>query len=385
MSTRNSAEKLASNRKGKSVAGFFAGCGGLDYGFQNAGFDLKWSNELELNFADSYGSLTSHKCEVGDFWSVANLMPKVDLIIGGPPCQSFSLVGKRIKDDPRGKLVGGFLELILEQRPKAFLIENVAGMSASTYNGIRLPEFLASEFRKAGYNVLIERVDASDFFVPQRRKRLIVMGVLSPVRDLKMISQKSFANHLKIRTGISMPERKVTAKEALSDLPPAVLEKHQNSKYKTPANSAYSKIMRLGAGAEVSMQTMPTMSKLDREFVKHIPQGGNYLNIPDEISTTRIMKFKASGGRTTTYGRLSESEPAYTINTYFNRPNVGANYHYSEDRLITVREAMRLQSFPDFFTPTFKSQRELHVQIGNAVPPLLAEALALTLKASLDG
>ena len=179
--------------------------------------------------------------------------------------------------------------------------------------------------------------------------------------------------------------RKVTTKEALGDLPPAAAKKTQASKYLSKPMSAYSEIMRIGAGTEVTLQTMPTMSKLDREFIKYIPQGGNYEDIPDEISTTRIMKFKASGGRTTTYGRLSEVEPAYTINTYFNRPNVGANYHYSEERLITVREAMRLQSFPDFFTPTFKSQRELHIQIGNAVPPLLAEALALTIKDSLHG
>ena len=153
--------------------------------------------------------------------------------------------------------------------------------------------------------------------------------------------------------------------------------------YKSSPNSAFVEIMRIGSDNFVSLQTMPTMSALDKEFVKHIPQGGNYLNIPDEISTPRIMKFKMTGGRTTTYGRLSEELPAYTINTYFNRPNVGANYHYSEDRLITVREAMRLQSFPDLFTPIYKSLRELHIQIGNAVPPLLGEALAYTLLGSL--
>ena len=153
--------------------------------------------------------------------------------------------------------------------------------------------------------------------------------------------------------------------------------------YRSSPNSAFAELMRIGSNNLVSLQTMPTMSALDKEFVKHIPQGGNYLNIPDEISTPRIMKFKLTGGRTTTYGRLSEELPAYTINTYFNRPNVGANYHYSEDRLITVREAMRLQSFPDLFTPMYKSQRELHIQIGNAVPPLLGEALAYTLLGSL--
>jgi len=113
--------------------------------------------------------------------------------------------------------------------------------------------------------------------------------------------------------------------------------------------------------------------------VKHIPPGGNYTNIPDEISTTRIMSFKKTGGRTTTYGRLHPEKPAYTINTYFNRPNVGANYHYEDERLITVREALRLQSFPDHFTPYYSNQRSLHMQVGNAVPPLLARAIAESL------
>lgn len=368
----------------KTVGGFFVGCGGLDFGFQCAGFQIKWANELETSFAHSYESLTHHSCQVGDFWKVANLVPEVDLIIGGPPCQSFSLVGKRIADDPRGKLVGGFFDIISNRRPKAFLMENVAGLAASTYNGVRLPDYLANAFRKLGYTVLVERVDASDFFVPQRRKRLIILGVQMPKSELKLVSQKRFAEHLKKRTGVLMPLRKVTAIEALGDLPSPSMAKGGLVQYKSEPNNPYTEIMRINTFSEVSLQTMPTMSKLDKEFIKYIPPGGNYLDIPDSISTTRIMKFKSTGGRTTTYGRLSENQPAYTINTYFNRPNVGANYHYSEERLITVREAMRLQSFPDFFTPSFKSQRELHIQIGNAVPPLLAEALAISLLDCLD-
>ena len=141
--------------------------------------------------------------------------------------------------------------------------------------------------------------------------------------------------------------------------------------------------MRLEKSEEVFLQVEPTMSKLDSAFVKFIPPGGNYMDIPSHLDTQRIKKFKASGGRTTTYGRLHPDQPAYTINTYFNRPNVGANYHYSEERLITVREAMRLQSFPDHFVPEYSNQRELHMQVGNAVPPLLAEAVALSVLRAL--
>ncbi len=150
--------------------------------------------------------------------------------------------------------------------------------------------------------------------------------------------------------------------------------------YKTKACSEFSKLMREQEIPDVGNHSMPTMSEKDKAFVQYIPPGGNYMDIPDEISTVRIMKFKKSGGRTTTYGRLSPDKPAYTINTYFNRPNVGANYHHKEKRLITVREAMRLQSFPDYFEPYYTNQRSLHTQIGNAVPPLMSRAVAESLK-----
>ena len=141
--------------------------------------------------------------------------------------------------------------------------------------------------------------------------------------------------------------------------------------------------MRKHNNKTISFQNMPTMSDKDKAFIKHIPPGGNYTHIPDNISTQRIMNFKKTGGRTTTYGRLHPDKPAYTINTYFNRPNVGANYHHSEERLITVREAMRLQSFPDDFEPVFSNQRSLHMQIGNAVPPVLGWVLGEAIKSAI--
>jgi DNA (cytosine-5)-methyltransferase 1 len=365
------------------VGSLFAGCGGLDLGFRNAGYSLQWANELEPYFAKSYEQLCDHECQVGDFWHIAENMPEVDVIIGGPPCQSFSLVGKRIIDDPRGKLVGGFLELIRSKKPRAFLMENVAGLSASKIEGQSLPDFLFKEFSDLGYDVLIERVDATKYFVPQKRKRIIIMGVKSPVSPLKLLTRNEFADCIFDRTGVLFEDKDTSCADAIGDLPHPIATKGASLNYRTNASSAFAKLMRMESEKQVSFQSMPTMSEKDRDFVRHIPPGGNYLDIPDEISTTRIMKFKQSGGRTTTYGRLHPERPAYTINTYFNRPNVGANYHYEQERLITVREAMRLQSFPDTFSPAFKTQRELHTQIGNAVPPLMAEALALALKRSI--
>ena len=100
------------------------------------------------------------------------------------------------------------------------------------------------------------------------------------------------------------------------------------------------------------------------------------MDIPDSVSTKRIMYFKSTGGRTTTYGRLDPEKPNYTINTHFNRPNIGCNIHYEEDRMITIREGLRFQSFPDDFQLVSKNQRNYYVQVGNAVPPLLSKAWA---------
>lgn len=108
------------------------------------------------------------------------------------------------------------------------------------------------------------------------------------------------------------------------------------------------------------------------------------MDIPDEIAPGRVLKYKESGGRTTTYGRLHPDKPSYTINTYFRRPNVGSNFHYSEPRLITPREAMRFQSIPDHFEVSYSSQDGRNALIGNAVPPLMARAIAWQLRKALQ-
>ena len=356
-----------------SVAGLFVGCGGLDFGFKQAGFDLVWANEISSDASESYKKLCGHKPIVDDIWNCLDQIPKVDVLVGGPPCQSFSLVGKRLEDDPRGQLVFAFEQAIQKVQPKFFVMENVPGLMASKIDGKRLHLHLAEKFSKMGYCVGIYKLSAHDYFVPQKRVRVFMVGHRFGSLELPLISSEKYAGIL----GFAGKTQEVTVSEALDDLSsPLPKGSNEELQYAKSPHSYFSKLMRMQSGDTVSLQTMPTMSKLDRAFVRHIPPGGNYMNIPDEISTKRIMKFKASGGRTTTYGRLHPDRPAYTINTYFNRPNVGANYHHGEERLITVREAMRLQSFPDKFIPVFSNQRSLHMQVGNAVPPLLGQAIA---------
>jgi DNA (cytosine-5)-methyltransferase 1 len=360
-----------------SVAGLFVGCGGLDYGFQQAGFNMVWANEFSADAAKSYTDLIGHDVVVNDIWNVIHEVPSADVLVGGPPCQSFSLVGKRLDADPRGKLVFAYQNAIERVQPQAFVMENVPGLLASMIDGKRLPLHLAEQFEKMGYEVSILKLVATDFFVPQKRQRVLIVGHKIQGKSFELINAQDFSQLL----GEPTLKKPVSVAEALDDLPSPLSKRSvASAAYSCEPHSAYSRLMRKSGANEVTLQTMPTMSALDQEFVRHIPQGGNYSNIPDSVATKRIMSFKASGGRTTTYGRLHQDRPAYTINTYFNRPNVGANYHHREERLITVREAMRLQSFPDHFTPFYSNQRSLHQQIGNAVPPLMARAVAESLK-----
>ncbi len=359
-----------------TIAGLFVGCGGLDYGFQQAGFELVWANEISSDAAKSYSLLTGHDVLVDDIWNVIDKVPDVDVIIGGPPCQSFSLVGKRLDNDPRGELVFAFQKVISLRRPRAFVMENVPGLLASRINDERLHHVLARQFNEMGYDVSLLKLTATDFFVPQKRQRVFMVGLKKGMNKFELINEATYASLL----GAGDLTCPVSVADALDDLPVALPKGDINPIiYPSEPHSTYAKLMRSN-NKLVFLHSLPTMSELDKEFVKYIPPGGNYSHIPDFLSTKRILSFKKTGGRTTTYGRLHPEKPAYTINTFFNRPNVGANYHHRELRLITVREALRLQSFPDSFTPFYSNQRSLHMQVGNAVPPLMARGVAESLK-----
>jgi DNA (cytosine-5)-methyltransferase 1 len=364
--------KISSPRQ-LSVVGLFAGCGGLDFGFKQAGFHVGWANELDADASASYKQLVGDHVVTGSLLDNMDQVPQADIVVGGPPCQSFSLSGLRRPDDERGKLVFAYRDVIRTVRPGAFVMENVSGITSSKIDGTPLLDILCRDFESYGYQVSVHKLLATDFFVPQRRVRVLVVGQRTTDKQFSILPREAFGSII----GISN-SRAVNVSEALDDLPQASTAPLKP--YESDPHSDYARSMRSGADGLVSLQAAPTMSKLDREFVRHIPPGGNYTAIPDSIATQRIMRIKETGGRTTCYGRLHPDAPSYTINTYFNRPNVGANYHHREERLITPREALRLQSFPDCFTPRFRSQRSLHKQIGNAVPPLLARAVAESLK-----
>lgn len=349
--------------KKPKVVSLFSGCGGLDLGFKQSGYDIVWANDVLKDACDTYRFNIGDHIFCEDIIKIdKSIIPKADIVIGGPPCQSFSLVGKRNPKDDRSNLVWSYLEVLQQVKPKVFILENVTGiLSAKNPDGSKVLDNLVEAFNDLGYTTSVFKLNAADFGVPQKRVRVFIVGN-------------------KKKTKISEPSKShsegswVSAYEALSDLSDTT--KSGIGKYIKKPKGEFQEIMRKGQNGKFDLHFTPYASRKDQELIDHIPPGGNYMDVPDKVATTRILNFKRTGGRTTTYGRLSKENPSYTINTHFNRLNVGCNIHYSKDRLISLREGLRIQSFPDSFKVLSTTKRNFYVQIGNAVPPLLSKAWA---------
>ena len=358
------------------VVSLFSGCGGLDYGFKQANYDIIWANDILKDACTTYAHNIGDHIVCCDINSIdKNVIPKADIIVGGPPCQSFSLAGKRDPNDERSNMVWSYLEVLKHVSPKLFLLENVTGiLSAKNPDGSKVLDHLTRAFQDLGYSVAVHKLNAADYGVPQRRVRIFLIGSKTgdkipapPITNSKDEGTLPFW---------------VTVEEALSDLPSTSV--NGMCKYHSGPKSNYQQSMRIRQNGCVSLHITPYASEKDKELMEHIPPGGNYQDVPDSTATKRILNFKKTGGRTTTYGRLSKDMPAYTLNTHFNRLNVGCNIHYDKKRLISLREGLRLQSFPDDFEVISSNKRNYYVQIGNAVPPMLGKAWAEHLKAYFE-
>lgn len=349
------------------VIGLFSGCGGLDLGFKQAGYDLIWANDILKDACETYKLNIGDHIINKDITKVdLNTIPKADLIIGGPPCQGFSGIGKRDPNDNRSALVYSYLDVVNRIQPKVFLFENVTGLKSSkAADGSKVIDNLKKSFEAIDYYINIYTLNAADYGVPQKRKRVFIIGNKFGV-DITAPIQTHFEKEANKKQWIS-------SYEAISDLESPTDE--GIVKYRNAPICNYQKLMRENTDS-TTLQITPYSSPTDKAIMKHVKPGGNYMDIPDEVSTKRIMYFKSTGGRTTTYGRLDPNKPNYTLNTYFNRPNIGCNIHYDEDRMITIREGLRFQSFPDDFHLISKTKRNYYVQVGNAVPPLLSKAWA---------
>lgn len=270
------------------------------------------------------------------------------MIIGGPPCQGFSISGKRDPKDPRNILYQSFVNFVDVLRPKYFVMENVPNMASM--NGGSILQAAVEEFQALGYTVASKILLASDFGVPQNRRRLFVVGVATEtVFDFPIPTTA---------TNVS----KITSSDAISDLSDFSLQ--DGSAYPSGHNTIYQKIMRADSKGlwnhQITNHALKTV-----ETIALVPDGGNYKNLPEHLRNTRRVNIA--------WTRYSSKKPSNTIDTGHRH-----HFHYKFNRIPTVRESARLQSFPDTFIFS-NSRTSQYKQVGNAVPPLLAHAIGVQL------
>lgn len=360
-----------------TVIDLFSGAGGLSEGFRQAGYEILAANDFDKFAAETYkvthpeakfidGSVQEIKAS--DFLNVAGLSKgELDCLIGGPPCQAFSVYNhQRGMHDERSGLFREYLRLVEGIFPKWVVMENVTGIT-SVENGQAVRE-IQNGLRKLGYSNLEYRtLKAEEYGVPQERRRIVFIAN----RINKGIVWKTPSHD-----GKKIPF--VTVSEAIGDLP--ILNNGEGEEvqpYRIPLkeSSSFQKLMRKGS-AEVFNHIAPVLADINLKRMKHIPIGGSWRDIPTKLLPAG-MKMAKRSDHTKRYGRLHPEGLSSTILTKCDI-HWGSYIHPYQDRTITVREAARLQSFPD----TFKfcgPRTEQYRQVGNAVPPLLGKAIAESL------
>lgn len=343
----------------------FSGAGGLSKGVMDAGIniivgvdnDTAALKTFEANHDGSVG-LNADLSKQETFDKIKEIAGdrSIDIVVAGPPCQGFSLTGPRNFDDPRNKLYLAVIELVRQYQPKGFIIENVPGM-ATMYGG-QVKDEILRRFTAMGYNIDCKILCAADYGVPQMRRRLVFMGVR------KDIGEPHFPEPY------LQPEQYVTCREAIDDLPKRVddLGAEEDS-YSQAPRTDYQKKMR--GNCETLHNHVATAHK---QFVKDtialVPEGGNYKDLPAGWGESRTFHEA--------WTRYDGNKPSRTIDTGHRN-----HFHYEFNRVPTIRENARLQSFPDDFV-FLGTKTQQNRQVGNAVPPLLGQAVATELKRIIE-
>lgn len=346
---------------GQKVIDLFAGVGGLSLGFEQCGFDVVLANEYEPSIANAYKeNHINTEVLVGDITQLdldatfGKFKGNIDVVIGGPPCQGFSQKGQRKTiHDPRNFLFKYYVKVVKLVKPKYFVMENVPNL-LSAEDGFFRKE-IEELFNSLGYQLTMGVLNASDYGVPQNRRRAVIIG-----------KRGSTAPNL------PTPKRNiVTIWDAISDL--AYLESGEGEEvqeYKYEPQSAYQSMLREGSSLLYNHKATHH-SALALERLEMIPPNAGKEVLPKEHLTKSIY----SG----TWTRMRKDEISVTITTRFDTPSSGKFTHPFLNRAITVREAARIQSFPDTFHFIGNKGSQMK-QVGNAVPPLLAKAIAEVIK-----
>ncbi|WP_244325075.1 DNA cytosine methyltransferase [Bacillus cereus] len=352
MSEKNCNDKL-------NVLDLFCGCGGLSQGFLDAGYNVILGVDFEQAALETYKH--NHKesdvllADLSDDTSILEIErkigeKKIDIIIGGPPCQGFSLTGSRDINDTRNLLYLAVVKAVRRFKPKAFLIENVPGI-ATLYGG-KVKQQIINTFEDMEYNVSVSKKPllAADFGVPQMRKRMFFVGF-----------QKGLG-YFDFPEPTHAPESYVTCSDAINDLPSREEEFGKEiDDYILSPQSSYQEFMRKDS-LKLYNHVATNHTEQVKWVISQVPEGGNHKDLPPGVGESR--KFNEA------WTRYHSKKPSRTIDTGHRN-----HFHYKYNRVPTIRENARLQSFRDDFV-FLGTRTQQNKQVGNAVPPLLSYNLA---------
>ncbi len=342
------------NNAPKAIA-VFSGCGGLSLGFAAEGFELLGHVEIEDSankiYGDNFpGSLLLGKdiCTISDeeMYKWMSQYGNIDILIGGPPCQGFSLAGKRDPEDIRNQLYRYYVHMVSVLQPKIFVMENVRLLtSMKNTDGQLFIDCIVNAFSDVGYSITRQEVNACDYGVPQSRERVILIGIRKDLNKQFIFPEGEYTDENQANL-LFTPKRRLTFRDATADL------------------------KELESGEKSTDPLHWSIVHPDHviKWLKDVPEGCS-------AHENKNIELRPPSGFNTTYKRIMWDEPCSTISTNFSMISGCRNVHPTSTRSLTIREAARAQSFPDEFVFTGK-WGDIRKAIGNAVPPILAASLA---------
>lgn len=361
-------------KKKLKVIDLFCGVGGLSYGFAHDDrFEIVAANDILPNMAKAYflnhPTVKVYADDIKNFNAAKmeedlRIKPsEIDIIVGGPPCQAYSTVGKRIIDDPRGKLFKEYYRVLEEFNPKFFLYENVKGLLSM--QGGELLKTIISLFESLGYKVQCKVLNAADYGAPQIRERVIIIG-----SKLNKDFQYPEATHFNPEEPIDLFKKDLksylTLEDAISDLP-FIKSGEEGFNYASESKNEFQMMMRKNAPQKLMDHNAPKNNAKLIKMMELLPDGGT----PDDLP----KNLRPSSGFKNTYCRLWWNRPSTTITRNLSTPSSSRCIHPKAPRPLTTREGARIQCFPDNYS-FYGSRTDRNLQIGNAVPTFLSIALA---------
>lgn len=351
-----------------NVVDLFSGVGGLSYGFSKMSeFQILAANEIEKDISIAYSlnhpNVAMINCDINQLTEekLKEILKgqKVDLIVGGPPCQSYSTLGKRQMDE-RANLFMQYKRILSILKPKAFVFENVSGILSM--NKGNLFKKVKSEFESLGYELKHKLLDAADYGVPQHRERVILVGIKG---------KNDFEYPLPTHGDKLKPY--ITLEEAIGDLPPIKSGQTDNS-FNNAITNDFLKFVRKDDEV-MTEHSAPKNGEHLIQIMEALQDGQSKDDLPESIRPT--------SGYGNTYAKLWWKKPSTTITRNFACPSSSRCIHPRDSRAMSIREGARLQSFPDDYK-FYGSDGMKRLEIGNSVPPLLSKVIAEKILEALE-